>query len=171
MLGTMLAVVATYVAGISVVDKDNFSLIVTSTCFPMLDTLSDYLNLISATWATESLFHLAWLSILIPNVVLFLYELRKLNVQPCVFGWSYIQRLLWLRSIGGVPGYFDKPLLDITFYDDILKLLALFVCWIVSFFVQALCVAIAAFLYVPTAAFALCMLFVGVMLFATKLIT
>jgi len=120
------------------VDKNNFSLMITSTFFPMLDILSDYLNLITATWAAEILFHLAWLSIFIPNVVLFVYAR--------VLGWYYIQQMFWLRNIIGVPGYFDKPLLDIAFYDDILKLLTLFVCWIVSFVFQALCVVIAAFL-------------------------
>ena len=108
--------------------------------------LSDYLNLITATWAAELLFHLAWPSIFIPNVVLFVYELGKLKVQPRVLGWYYIQQMFWLRNIRGVPGYFDKPLLDIAFYDDILKLLTLFVCWILSFVFQALCVVIAAFL-------------------------
>ena len=111
------------------VDKNNFSLMITSTFFPMLDILSDYLNLITATWAAELLFHLAWPSICISNVVLFVYELGKLKVQPRVLGCQ----MFWLRNIRGVPGYFDKPLLDIAFYDDILKLLTLFVCWIVSF--------------------------------------
>jgi len=170
-LGTMSAVIVMYVAGISTVDKDNFSLLITSTFFPMLDTLSDYLNLITATWATEALFHLAWLSIFIPNVVLFVYELGKLKVQPRVFGWSYIQRLLWLRSIGGVPGYFDKPLLDIVFYDDFVKLLILWLCWSVSICAQGLCAIIAAFIYLPTVVFVIWMLFLGVVLFAIKLIT
>jgi len=169
--GTLTAVLVLYIAGLSVVDKENFFLMITSTFFPMVDTLSDFFNLVSSTWATEILFHFAWMSIVIPNVVLFVYELIEKRVIPRVFGWSYIQKLLWLRSLGGVPGYFDKPLLTISFYDDVPKLLILCSCWAVSIVAQGLCMIIAAFLYIPTACFIAGMLLTGMVLFASKMIT
>ena len=165
------AILVLYIAGMVMVRKEDLVLMFSVTLFPMLDTLSDFLNLISITWATNTLFHIAWLTILLPNIILFIYDLWKKRVVPRVFFYSYIQSLFWLKNIGGVPGYFDKPMLKIAFYDDIPKLLLLWTCWVISIAAQCVCAIAAVELLIPSLLFYLVMLLIGVILFASKMIT
>ena len=153
------------------VEKENLILMISVTLFPMLDTLSDFLNLARVTWATEVLFHLDWLTILLPNIALFIYGLRQKKVIPRILGYSYMQSLFWLRNIGGIPGYFDKPLLNIIFYDEIPKLLLLLAYWVMAIFAQCVCVVVFLLSFIPNLLFYLVMLLIGVILFASKMIT
>ena len=169
---TISIVISLYIFGLSVAKKKRYFF--TLTVLSMLDTLSDFLNLTTTTWATNALFHLDWLTILGPNIVLFMYDIYVKKVLPRFFGESYWKNIIWLtcNNKNYVPEYREERILRFENYDDIPKNVLWLACWIVSILAQCLwAVVVGLPLIIVNLSFYLVMFVIGAIFFASRMIT
>ena len=132
-----------------------------------LDVLTDLVNATTTVWFSQLIAVISILFILTPNII-FIHELLSRKIFPQVLFKNYIMPLFWLEPKNGLPSFKGKPMYVFKNHDSLPKLAFFCITWVVCLFLQSLCFLVAAILIIPSFLWTAFVLFIGIILYATK---